>query len=132
MTTQATQQANGLQAPGAAPTETLSPATRALVPALLDFLSQDGCSDEQYLQALEWALEDMERRFDPGLVIYLAGRKWLPVSRPVAKVARTESARLTADEPAVPAERALGENAHHPALLQDPDHPPDGPGVGAR
>ena len=33
-----------------------------------------------------------------GLIIYLSGRKWLPVSRPVAKVERTQSADLTADE----------------------------------
>lgn len=39
----------------------------------LDVPLPDGCSDAQYLQALEWALEEMARRFEPGLVIYLAG-----------------------------------------------------------
>ncbi|MBX3586956.1 MAG: histone deacetylase [Ramlibacter sp.] len=33
----------------------------------------DGCRDDEYLQALEIALAEMERRFEPGLVIYLAG-----------------------------------------------------------
>ncbi|MGE0498788.1 MAG: histone deacetylase [Ramlibacter sp.] len=33
----------------------------------------DGCRDDEYLQALEMALAEMERRFEPGLVIYLAG-----------------------------------------------------------
>jgi POT family proton-dependent oligopeptide transporter len=33
-----------------------------------------------------------------GLIIYLAGRRWLPVSRPVAKIERAEPARFTADE----------------------------------
>jgi acetoin utilization deacetylase AcuC-like enzyme len=39
----------------------------------LDVDLPDGCRDDEYLQALERALEDLERRFDPGLVIYLAG-----------------------------------------------------------
>jgi acetoin utilization deacetylase AcuC-like enzyme len=39
----------------------------------LDVELPDGCRDEDYLQALEQALADLERRFDPGLVIYLAG-----------------------------------------------------------
>lgn len=33
----------------------------------------DGCRDDEYLHALELALGELERRFDPGLVIYLAG-----------------------------------------------------------
>jgi acetoin utilization deacetylase AcuC-like enzyme len=33
----------------------------------------DGCGDDDYLQALEAALDELARRFDPGLVIYLAG-----------------------------------------------------------
>ncbi|CAA9406255.1 MAG: Deacetylases, including yeast histone deacetylase and acetoin utilization protein [uncultured Ramlibacter sp.] len=39
----------------------------------LDVDLPDGCRDDAYLQALEDALGDLERRFDPGLVIYLAG-----------------------------------------------------------
>ncbi len=39
----------------------------------LDVELPDGCRDDEYLQALELALADLERRFDPGLVIYLAG-----------------------------------------------------------
>ena len=39
----------------------------------LDVNLPDGCNDAEYLQALEHALDDMERRFQPGLVIYLAG-----------------------------------------------------------
>ena len=39
----------------------------------LDVPLPDGCGDGQYLQALEWALGEMESRFEPGLVIYLAG-----------------------------------------------------------
>ena len=33
----------------------------------------DGCGDAGYLEALEQGLAEIERRFDPGLVIYLAG-----------------------------------------------------------
>ncbi len=33
----------------------------------------DGCADADYLAALEQGLAEIERRFDPGLVIYLAG-----------------------------------------------------------
>ncbi|HSV52824.1 MAG TPA: histone deacetylase, partial [Burkholderiaceae bacterium] len=33
----------------------------------------DGCGDHDYLQALEGALEELDHRFSPGLVIYLAG-----------------------------------------------------------
>ena len=39
----------------------------------LDVELPDGCGDEEYLQALELALGELERRFEPGLVIYLAG-----------------------------------------------------------
>ena len=39
----------------------------------LDVDLPDGCRDDDYLQALEQALDELGRRFDPGLVIYLAG-----------------------------------------------------------
>ena len=39
----------------------------------LDVELPDGCSDAAYLQALEHALEELERRFEPGLVLFLAG-----------------------------------------------------------
>lgn len=39
----------------------------------LDVNLPDGCSDDEYLHALEMALGELERRFAPGLVIYLAG-----------------------------------------------------------
>lgn len=39
----------------------------------LDVDLPDGCADDEYLQALENALAELPRRFDPGLVIYLAG-----------------------------------------------------------
>ena len=39
----------------------------------LDVALPDGCSDAAYLQALEHALDELERRFEPGLVLYLAG-----------------------------------------------------------
>jgi acetoin utilization deacetylase AcuC-like enzyme len=39
----------------------------------LDVNLPDGCGDDEYLHALEAALEELERRFEPGLVIYLAG-----------------------------------------------------------
>lgn len=42
-------------------------------PGDLDVELPDGCGDAEYLEALERALEEMERRFEPGLVIYLAG-----------------------------------------------------------
>jgi acetoin utilization deacetylase AcuC-like enzyme len=42
-------------------------------PSDLDVELPDGCEDAEYLDALEQALEEMERRIDPGLVIYLAG-----------------------------------------------------------
>jgi acetoin utilization deacetylase AcuC-like enzyme len=39
----------------------------------LDVDLPDGCTDAAYLQALEHALDELDRRFAPGLVIYLAG-----------------------------------------------------------
>jgi acetoin utilization deacetylase AcuC-like enzyme len=39
----------------------------------LDVDLPDGCNDAQYLQALAHALDELDRRFAPGLVIYLAG-----------------------------------------------------------
>ena len=39
----------------------------------LDVDLPDGCRDDDYLHALELALGELERRFEPGLVIYLAG-----------------------------------------------------------
>lgn len=39
----------------------------------LDVDLPDGCTDAPYLQALEHALDELDRRFAPGLVIYLAG-----------------------------------------------------------
>ncbi|MBG9387347.1 histone deacetylase family protein [Caenimonas aquaedulcis] len=39
----------------------------------LDVDLPDGCGDEEYLHALDLALDELDRRFDPGLVIYLAG-----------------------------------------------------------
>jgi len=39
----------------------------------LDVELPDGCGDADYLAALEQALDEMERRFAPGLIIYLAG-----------------------------------------------------------
>jgi acetoin utilization deacetylase AcuC-like enzyme len=39
----------------------------------LDLELADGCRDEEYLLALEHALAELDRRFDPGLIIYLAG-----------------------------------------------------------
>ncbi len=42
-------------------------------PSDLDVGLPDGCADAEYLQALEGALDELARRFDPGLVIYLAG-----------------------------------------------------------
>lgn len=39
----------------------------------LDVPLPDGCSDADYLTALELALDDMAHRFTPGLVIFLAG-----------------------------------------------------------
>lgn len=42
-------------------------------PSDLDVDLPDGTTDDAYLQALELALEELARRFDPALVIYLAG-----------------------------------------------------------
>ncbi len=42
-------------------------------PGDLDVELPDGTGDAAYLEALERALEELERRFEPGLVIYLAG-----------------------------------------------------------
>lgn len=42
-------------------------------PSDLDVDLPDGCTDDAYLHALELALDELERRFEPGLVIYLAG-----------------------------------------------------------
>jgi acetoin utilization deacetylase AcuC-like enzyme len=39
----------------------------------LDIDLPDGCNDAVYLEALEHALAELEARFTPGLVIYLAG-----------------------------------------------------------
>ena len=39
----------------------------------LDVDLRDGCGDEEYLVALESALDELERRFEPGLLVYLAG-----------------------------------------------------------
>lgn len=42
-------------------------------PSDLDVELHDGCADAEYLEALEHALGELERRFEPGLVLYLAG-----------------------------------------------------------
>ena len=39
----------------------------------LDVELPDGCQDAQYMEALEQALEELQRRFEPGLIFYLAG-----------------------------------------------------------
>lgn len=39
----------------------------------LDVDLPDGCGDDEYLHAVDSALGELDRRFDPGLVIYLAG-----------------------------------------------------------
>jgi len=39
----------------------------------LDVELPDGCADADYLQALEHALDELERRFEPGLLLFLAG-----------------------------------------------------------
>ena len=39
----------------------------------LDIALPDGCGDAQYLEALEQALEVLQSRFEPQLLIYLAG-----------------------------------------------------------
>ncbi len=43
------------------------------VPGDLDVELPDGCGDVDYLGALEGALFELDQRFNPGLVIYLAG-----------------------------------------------------------
>jgi acetoin utilization deacetylase AcuC-like enzyme len=42
-------------------------------PSDLDVGLPDGCTDEPYLEALHLALQTLQDRFDPHLVIYLAG-----------------------------------------------------------
>ena len=42
-------------------------------PSDLDVELPDGCRDADYMEALELALGELERRFEPGLVLYLAG-----------------------------------------------------------
>jgi acetoin utilization deacetylase AcuC-like enzyme len=42
-------------------------------PSDLDVELPDGCDDAAYLEALERALDELDQRFEPGLVIYLAG-----------------------------------------------------------
>ena len=39
----------------------------------IDVELPDGCQDAQYLDALEQALDELQRRFQPGLVLFLAG-----------------------------------------------------------
>ena len=39
----------------------------------LDIELPDGCLDSAYLEALEQALDELQRRFQPGLILYLAG-----------------------------------------------------------
>ena len=39
----------------------------------MDVELPDGCPDAPYLQALELALDELDRRFEPGLLLYLAG-----------------------------------------------------------
>lgn len=39
----------------------------------LDVELPDGCADDEYLQALDQALDALDQRFAPGLVLYLAG-----------------------------------------------------------
>lgn len=42
-------------------------------PSDLDVDLPDGCEDSAYLEALDHALDELEQRFTPGLVIFLAG-----------------------------------------------------------
>ena len=42
-------------------------------PSDLDVELPDGCADDDYLHALELALDELDRRFEPELVLYLAG-----------------------------------------------------------
>ena len=39
----------------------------------LDIELPDGCQDAAYLQTLEHALDELARRFEPGLILYVAG-----------------------------------------------------------
>lgn len=39
----------------------------------LDIDLPDGCADAAYMEALEQALGELERRFEPGLILFLAG-----------------------------------------------------------
>jgi acetoin utilization deacetylase AcuC-like enzyme len=39
----------------------------------LDVELPDGCTDAAYLEALDYALGELQARFEPGLIIYLAG-----------------------------------------------------------
>jgi acetoin utilization deacetylase AcuC-like enzyme len=39
----------------------------------LDVNLPDGCRDDEYLHALDQALDELAHRFEPGLIIYLAG-----------------------------------------------------------
>ena len=39
----------------------------------IDVALPDGCGDDDYLAALEQALQALEDRFNPGFVLYLAG-----------------------------------------------------------
>ena len=39
----------------------------------LDIELPDGCQDTAYLEALDHALDELDRRFQPGLILYLAG-----------------------------------------------------------
>lgn len=42
-------------------------------PSDLDVELPDGTGDDEYLHALDLALDELDRRFEPGLVLYLAG-----------------------------------------------------------
>jgi acetoin utilization deacetylase AcuC-like enzyme len=42
-------------------------------PSDLDVELPDGCTDGPYIEALEWALGELQARFAPDLLIYLAG-----------------------------------------------------------
>lgn len=42
-------------------------------PSDLDVELPDGCADAEYLDAVDRALDELAHRFDPGLVLYLAG-----------------------------------------------------------
>lgn len=42
-------------------------------PSDLDVELPDGCGDAEYLEALERALDELDHRFEPDLVLYLAG-----------------------------------------------------------